>query len=420
MREVRVWWHRCGDTLFMGTPPSMGPHWVSRPTGHLKLTDFGLSRHLHWGERAHTICGTLQYMGKGAAGGAAVGGTASLRCSPAHPRSPRGAERGPLQPRSRLVVPGSPALRPGQRGGEDHRVGGIGAPRGAPKFALCPPSPQFPVAPAGDHVAMLERVKQSSYESPPALSPALARLLAEVTLLPRFWGPRWPPKLDADVPAAHCPPSVPSCCATTPCAACATSTTSRATPSSVGWPSTPICCRRTRWRWRWPRPPPSSPRLTLPPSPTSTATSQPPRAGPGLAEPPRPGPPASLRDIPPPPRQWVGPCWAGCPLPRHCTSPRGSNKPESRGHRCGCCPHSCGTPGESGTPRGCAGLTPLSQGAGQVGGTLQGWVPRDRRWGRSRGPGELGPPPLAPPGAARPPCPALHGAAAPPMGAWRS
>ncbi|KAF1540828.1 hypothetical protein FQV19_0015528, partial [Eudyptula minor] len=30
--------------------------------GHLKLTDFGLSRHLRWGERAHTICGTLQYM----------------------------------------------------------------------------------------------------------------------------------------------------------------------------------------------------------------------------------------------------------------------------------------------------------------------------------------------------------------------
>ncbi|KAF1416043.1 hypothetical protein FQV24_0002822, partial [Spheniscus mendiculus] len=45
-------------------------------------------------------------------------------------------------------------------------------------FALA--SGEFPVASAGDHVAMLERVKQSSYESPPALSPALARLLAEV------------------------------------------------------------------------------------------------------------------------------------------------------------------------------------------------------------------------------------------------
>lgn len=32
--------------------------------GHLKLTDFGLSRHLPQGARAYTICGTLQYMGK--------------------------------------------------------------------------------------------------------------------------------------------------------------------------------------------------------------------------------------------------------------------------------------------------------------------------------------------------------------------
>ncbi|XP_066876738.1 ribosomal protein S6 kinase-related protein isoform X3 [Kogia breviceps] len=30
--------------------------------GHLKLTDFGLSRHLPQGTRAYTICGTLQYM----------------------------------------------------------------------------------------------------------------------------------------------------------------------------------------------------------------------------------------------------------------------------------------------------------------------------------------------------------------------
>ncbi|KQK81156.1 putative serine/threonine-protein kinase F31E3.2-like protein [Amazona aestiva] len=45
-------------------------------------------------------------------------------------------------------------------------------------FALA--SGEFPVAPAGDHVAMLERVKQSSYESPPAFSPALARLMAEL------------------------------------------------------------------------------------------------------------------------------------------------------------------------------------------------------------------------------------------------
>lgn len=30
--------------------------------GHLKLTDFGLSRHLPQGARAYTICGSLQYM----------------------------------------------------------------------------------------------------------------------------------------------------------------------------------------------------------------------------------------------------------------------------------------------------------------------------------------------------------------------
>lgn len=32
--------------------------------GHLKLTDYGLSRHLPQGARAYTICGTLQYMGE--------------------------------------------------------------------------------------------------------------------------------------------------------------------------------------------------------------------------------------------------------------------------------------------------------------------------------------------------------------------
>lgn len=30
--------------------------------GHLKVTDFGLSRRLSQGARAYTICGTLQYM----------------------------------------------------------------------------------------------------------------------------------------------------------------------------------------------------------------------------------------------------------------------------------------------------------------------------------------------------------------------
>lgn len=35
---------------------------------------------------------------------------------------------------------------------------------------------------------MLERVKQSSYETPPEFSPELSRLLAEV-ILAAFWGP---------------------------------------------------------------------------------------------------------------------------------------------------------------------------------------------------------------------------------------
>lgn len=111
------------------------------------------------------------------------------------------------------------------------------------------------------------------------------------------------------------------------------------------------CCRRSRWWWQWPRDPPSSPRPTPPRSPTLTTTSPPPRTGPGLAEPARLGPSASLRDIPLA-RQPAGPCWAGSPkglsgyppphprVPQLCTSPRGSNKPESRGHCCGCCPDS--------------------------------------------------------------------------------
>ncbi|XP_068889451.1 ribosomal protein S6 kinase-related protein isoform X1 [Aphelocoma coerulescens] len=104
----------------------------------------------------------------------------------------------------------------------------------------------------------------------------------------------------------------PSCCATTPCTACATSTTSRATPSSAGWPSMRTCCRRTRWWWRWPRDLLSSPHPTPPLLPTLTTTSPPPRTGPGLAEPPRLGPSASLRDIPLP-QQRVRPSWAGSP-----------------------------------------------------------------------------------------------------------
>ncbi|XP_005056950.1 PREDICTED: uncharacterized serine/threonine-protein kinase SgK494 [Ficedula albicollis] len=98
--------------------------------GHLKLTDFGLSRYLQWGERAHTICGTLQYM------------------------APEVLSGGPYS----------------------HAADWWSL--GVLLFALA--SGKFPVAPAEDHVAMLERVKQSSYESPPEFSPELARLLAEL------------------------------------------------------------------------------------------------------------------------------------------------------------------------------------------------------------------------------------------------
>ncbi|XP_048180898.1 LOW QUALITY PROTEIN: ribosomal protein S6 kinase-related protein [Corvus hawaiiensis] len=135
MREVRAWWHCLGDMPSVGTPRpwdtlSTGSHVVSGPTGHLKLTDFGLSRYLQWGERAHTICGTLQYM------------------------APEVLSGGPYS----------------------HAADWWSL--GVLLFALA--SGEFPVAPAGDHVAMLERVKQSSYESPPEFSPELARLLAEL------------------------------------------------------------------------------------------------------------------------------------------------------------------------------------------------------------------------------------------------
>ncbi|XP_071431104.1 ribosomal protein S6 kinase-related protein isoform X1 [Pithys albifrons albifrons] len=129
MREVRACWHRLRDTPSVGTLLRGSPHY-SGPTGHLKLTDFGLSRYLQWGERAHTICGTLQYM------------------------APEVLSGGPYS----------------------HAADWWSL--GVLLFALA--SGEFPVAPAGDHVAMLERVKQSSYESPPAFSPELARLLAEL------------------------------------------------------------------------------------------------------------------------------------------------------------------------------------------------------------------------------------------------
>ncbi|XP_068010678.1 ribosomal protein S6 kinase-related protein isoform X2 [Melanerpes formicivorus] len=84
--------------------------------GHLKLTDFGLSRHLQWAPE---------------------------------------------------VLSGGPY---------SHAADWWSL--GVLLFALA--SGEFPVAPAEDHTAMLERVKESSYESPSTFSPALARLLAEL------------------------------------------------------------------------------------------------------------------------------------------------------------------------------------------------------------------------------------------------
>ncbi|XP_025903711.1 uncharacterized serine/threonine-protein kinase SgK494 [Nothoprocta perdicaria] len=98
--------------------------------GHLKLADFGLSRHLQRGERARTICGTLHYMAPEVLSGGPYGHAADWWSL------------------------------------------------GVLLFALA--SGKFPVVPAPDHVAMLERVNDSSYESPGTLSPALARLLAEL------------------------------------------------------------------------------------------------------------------------------------------------------------------------------------------------------------------------------------------------
>uniref|UniRef100_A0A8B9PHI2 Ribosomal protein S6 kinase related n=1 Tax=Apteryx owenii TaxID=8824 RepID=A0A8B9PHI2_APTOW len=122
-RWCQVW----GPPPPRGPPPQRRP---CRPAGHLKLADFGLSRHLARGERARTICGTLHYMAPEVLSGGPYGHTADWWSL------------------------------------------------GVLLFALA--SGKFPVAPAPDHVAMLERVNRSSYESPGALSPELARLLAEL------------------------------------------------------------------------------------------------------------------------------------------------------------------------------------------------------------------------------------------------
>ncbi|XP_066492412.1 ribosomal protein S6 kinase-related protein [Tiliqua scincoides] len=98
--------------------------------GHLKLTDFGLSRHLPWGKRAYTICGTLQYM------------------------APE-------------VLSGGPYAHSADWWS-----------MGVLLFALA--NGKFPVAPEKDHVTMLESVKRCSYSIPFTLSLGLRLLLSEL------------------------------------------------------------------------------------------------------------------------------------------------------------------------------------------------------------------------------------------------
>ncbi|XP_053131483.1 ribosomal protein S6 kinase-related protein isoform X2 [Hemicordylus capensis] len=98
--------------------------------GHLKLTDFGLARHLPWGKRAYTICGTLQYM------------------------APE-------------VLSGGPYAHSADWWS-----------MGVLLFALA--NGKFPVAPEKDHMAMLESVKRCTFCIPSTLSLGLRLLLSEL------------------------------------------------------------------------------------------------------------------------------------------------------------------------------------------------------------------------------------------------
>uniref|UniRef100_A0A8C6VG24 Ribosomal protein S6 kinase related n=1 Tax=Naja naja TaxID=35670 RepID=A0A8C6VG24_NAJNA len=104
------------------------PHHISQ--SHLKLADFGLSRHLPWGRRAFTICGTLQYM------------------------APEVLSGGPY----------------------NHAADWWSL--GVLLFAMA--TGQFPVPPERDHLAMLQSVKRSSYAIPAGLSWGLRLLLSEL------------------------------------------------------------------------------------------------------------------------------------------------------------------------------------------------------------------------------------------------
>nr|XP_012304788.1 uncharacterized serine/threonine-protein kinase SgK494 isoform X4 [Aotus nancymaae] len=111
--------------------------------GHLKLTDFGLSRHLPQGARAYTICGTLQYMA------------------------------------------------PEVLSGEPYNHAADWWSLGVLLFSLA--TGKFPVAAERDHVAMLASVTHSDYEIPASLNQGLSLLLHEVH--PFFRGVAFDPEL---------------------------------------------------------------------------------------------------------------------------------------------------------------------------------------------------------------------------------
>ncbi|KAM3934304.1 ribosomal protein S6 kinase-related protein [Leptodactylus fuscus] len=98
--------------------------------GHLKLSDFGLSRHLCFGERAYTICGTLQYM------------------------APEVLSGGPYS----------------------HSADWFSL--GVLLYAIA--AGEFPVASATDHMSMLERVRVAAYDVPETVSRGLSHLLKEL------------------------------------------------------------------------------------------------------------------------------------------------------------------------------------------------------------------------------------------------
>ncbi|XP_053561203.1 ribosomal protein S6 kinase-related protein [Bombina bombina] len=98
--------------------------------GHLKLTDFGLSRQLSFGERAYTICGTLHYM------------------------APEVLSGGPYS----------------------HSADWWSL--GVLLFALS--TGEFPVASEKDHVSMLQNVNQATYDIPEHLSKTFSNLLKEL------------------------------------------------------------------------------------------------------------------------------------------------------------------------------------------------------------------------------------------------